>query len=91
MTTSASTGSSYEKYEKTHSNYDKTRMAVGSEQIIRFLRAQFPDDSRQPRILDAGCGTGVHLLGPEASWFRFAHRRRCLKNWPGQNPREARH
>lgn len=61
MTTCTSTGSSYEKYEKTHSDYDKTRMAVGSEQIIRFLHAQFPDSTKQPRILDAGCGTGVHL------------------------------
>ncbi len=69
MTTSASTGSSYEKYEKTHSDYDKTRMAVGSEQIIRFLRAQFHHDSRQPRILDAGCGTGVHLQALKQAGF----------------------
>lgn len=33
-------GSSYEKYEKTHNDYDKTRVALGSEQIIHFLRAQ---------------------------------------------------
>ncbi len=69
MTTSVSTGSSYEKYEKTHSDYDKTRMAVGSEQIIRFLHAQFPDRTNQPRILDAGCGTGVHLQALKQAGF----------------------
>lgn len=69
MTTSTSTGSSYEKYEKTHSDYDKTRVAVGSEQIIGFLRAQFPDSTKQPRILDAGCGTGVHLQALKKAGF----------------------
>jgi len=63
------TGSSYEKYEKTHSDYDKTRMAVGSEQIIRFLREQYPDSTKQPRILDAGCGTGVHLQALKQAGF----------------------
>lgn len=69
MTTCTSTGSSYEKYEKTHSDYDKTRMAVGSEQIIRFLHAQFSDNTKQPRILDAGCGTGVHLQALKQAGF----------------------
>ncbi|MDP3508538.1 MAG: class I SAM-dependent methyltransferase [Candidatus Melainabacteria bacterium] len=62
-------GSSYEEYEKTHSNYDKTRLALGGEQIIRFLRAQFPDSTQQPHILDAGCGTGIHLHALKLAGF----------------------
>jgi len=61
------TGSSYETYEKTHHNYDKTRAAVGSEQIVRRLNLQ--SGAKQLRILDAGCGTGVHLLALQQAGF----------------------
>jgi ubiquinone/menaquinone biosynthesis C-methylase UbiE len=53
-------GSSYENYEKTHTDYDQTRLPVGNEQIADFLGKQFGGIS--PRILDVGCGTGAHLL-----------------------------
>ncbi len=62
------TGSSYETYEKTHQNYDKTRVAVGSEQIIGRLNTQ--PNAKQLRILDAGCGTGVHLLALQQAGFQ---------------------
>lgn len=62
------TGSSYETYEKTHQNYDKTRAAVGSEQIVRRLNTEA--NAKDLRILDAGCGTGVHLLALQQAGFK---------------------
>ncbi|MBS2009767.1 MAG: class I SAM-dependent methyltransferase [Cyanobacteria bacterium SZAS TMP-1] len=58
------TGSSYEIYDKTHSDYDKTRLAVGNEQLVAMLSSGASSSPITPatyRILDAGCGTGVHL------------------------------
>jgi ubiquinone/menaquinone biosynthesis C-methylase UbiE len=63
-------GSSYETYEKTHSDYDKTRLAVGNEQLVTMLAPDLgPDRRANLRILDAGCGTGVHLSAFAAAGF----------------------
>jgi len=64
-------GSSYEAYEKTHAQYDKTRLPVGSEQLIDFIQHHFSerDDLSALRILDAGCGTGGHLTALAQAGF----------------------
>jgi ubiquinone/menaquinone biosynthesis C-methylase UbiE len=61
------TGSSYETYDRTHIDYDKTRLAVGSEQIVRFLDDTYA--TGKPRILDAGCGTGSLLAALLAAGY----------------------
>jgi ubiquinone/menaquinone biosynthesis C-methylase UbiE len=64
------TGSSYETYDKTHKNYDLTRLAIGNEQLVQML-GNFAEPALRPslRVLDAGCGTGVHLAAFEAAGF----------------------
>jgi ubiquinone/menaquinone biosynthesis C-methylase UbiE len=52
-------GSAYESYAETHKNYDQTRLAVGCEQVVRLLAKHFA--LPELRLLDAGCGTGLHL------------------------------
>lgn len=53
-------GSSYEHYDNTHKNYNKTRLAVGAEQVASFLLSQGKNPATF-RLLDAGCGIGLHL------------------------------
>lgn len=52
-------GSAYESYAETHKNYDQTRLAVGCEQVVQLLAKHFA--LPELRLLDAGCGTGLHL------------------------------
>jgi len=56
---SKDTGSSYTNYAATHRTYDLTRLAVAGEQIVELLKQQAPLE--QITLLDAGCGTGLHL------------------------------
>lgn len=64
------TGSSYETYDRTHRDYDKTRLAVGSEQIVRFLDNTYKGaDGKKIRILDAGCGTGSQLVSLQMAGY----------------------
>jgi ubiquinone/menaquinone biosynthesis C-methylase UbiE len=53
------TGSSYTNYTATHRTYDLTRLAVAGEQIVELLKQKSPLE--QITLLDAGCGTGLHL------------------------------
>lgn len=59
LTPTGESGSAYENYNKRHDDYDLTRLPVGVEQVAQYLR-----DWRDPSelsLLDAGCGTGLHL------------------------------
>lgn len=55
------TGSSYENYNTTHKNYNKTRLAIGAEQVAALLTQGHDKDPAKLRVLDAGCGIGLHL------------------------------
>lgn len=51
--------SSYEAYDETSRNYDRTRVPIGSEIILGCLARQArPLDTLT--VLDAGCGTGAY-------------------------------
>ncbi len=51
--------SSYEAYDETSRNYDRTRVPIGSEIILGCLARQTrPLDTLT--VLDAGCGTGAY-------------------------------
>ena len=51
--------SSYESYDETSRNYDRTRVPIGSEIILGCLARQArPLDTLT--VLDAGCGTGAY-------------------------------
>lgn len=56
-------GSAYEDYEKSHGNYDLTRLPVGAEQIVSHLqrREQNNGNLAEITLADLGCGTGMHL------------------------------
>jgi SAM-dependent methyltransferase len=58
---------SYETYDQTHLHYDKTRLAIGNEQLIGLLGAV---NRSSLRVLDAGCGTGLHLSAFDKAGFR---------------------
>ena len=53
-------GSAYENYNKSHENYDLTRLPVGAEQVLAML-AELGYGNSPFQLLDAGCGTGMHL------------------------------
>ena len=61
--------SSYEKYNVTHKNYDRTRLAVGHADTVARLHehrchlADLPD----LKIIDLGCGTGLQLAAMMAA------------------------
>lgn len=63
-------GSAYENYNQSHSNYELTRLPVGAAQVLSMLQSprrkqQAPGGGltslEQLTLLDAGCGTGMHL------------------------------
>ncbi|MFS0825683.1 class I SAM-dependent methyltransferase [Pseudomonas phoenicis] len=53
--------STYENYNSTSINYDKTRTAVGIEIILGYL-TQLNKPAHLMTVLDAGCGTGNYAL-----------------------------
>lgn len=63
-------GSAYENYNQSHSNYELTRLPVGAAQVLSMLQSprrkqRAPGGGlsslEQLTLLDAGCGTGMHL------------------------------
>lgn len=56
-------GSAYENYNQSHSNYELTRLPVGAAQVLEILKNQKAPGGRLSKLtlLDAGCGPGMHL------------------------------
>lgn len=61
--------SSYEKYNLTHKNYDRTRLAVGHADTVARLHAHRGHLADLPdlKIIDLGCGTGLQLAAMMAA------------------------
>lgn len=49
----------YEDYTSTSNNYDKTRYAVGLQEMIAVIKEKAPS---LKSYLDVGCGTGNYLI-----------------------------
>lgn len=61
--TEQKSGSAYENYNQSHSNYELTRLPVGAAQVLEILKNQKAPGGRlsELTLLDAGCGPGMHL------------------------------